>query len=171
MTKKLCQRFTQLKAFAACSCDLESLFSERAISIVRRYGHKKAPEITSRIALRCICNVLLLAEPTRQIFVNQGWVIKSIDLIERVLIPRLLFEISDTNPQQFVENVGYRYGSGFLLALGEPLPANEEGTIKGPAINPVTGQRWDKEPQFNPPEMTEEEKEREAERLFVNFER
>jgi len=92
MTKKLCQRFTQLKAFAACSCDLESLLSKRAISIVRRYGHEKAPETASRIALRCTCNALLLAEPTRQIFVNQGWVIKSIDLM-RVRIRALNFPL------------------------------------------------------------------------------
>ncbi|KNG88304.1 hypothetical protein ANOM_002493 [Aspergillus nomiae NRRL 13137] len=38
-------------------------------------------------------------------------------------------------------------------------------------INPVTGQRRDMETPQNAPEMTIEEKEREAERLFVLFQR
>jgi hypothetical protein len=38
-------------------------------------------------------------------------------------------------------------------------------------VNPITGQRLDKEEQVQVEEMTQEEKEREAERLFVLFER
>jgi hypothetical protein len=38
-------------------------------------------------------------------------------------------------------------------------------------VNPITGQRRDKEEQVQVEEMTQEEKEREAERLFVLFER
>ncbi|KAJ1327827.1 Guanine nucleotide exchange factor synembryn [Microdochium nivale] len=41
----------------------------------------------------------------------------------------------------------------------------------GRPVNPITGQFLDKERQPEGPEMTEEEKEREAERLFVLFER
>ena len=43
----------------------------------------------------------------------------------------------------------------------------------GADVNPVTGQRWSAEDKQKAdlPEMTEEEKEREAERLFVLFER
>lgn len=44
-------------------------------------------------------------------------------------------------------------------------------TVDGREINPVTGQRRDMEPEGEEAEMTEEEKEREAERLFVLFER
>ena len=44
-------------------------------------------------------------------------------------------------------------------------------TVDGVEINPITGQRRDMEPQPEGPEMTDAEKEREAERLFVLFER
>ena len=44
-------------------------------------------------------------------------------------------------------------------------------TVDGKEINPITGQRRDMEPQDFGPEMTDEEKEREAERLFVLFEK
>lgn len=50
-------------------------------------------------------------------------------------------------------------------------PGGRLTTIDGKEINPVTGQRRDMEPQDPGPEMTDEEKEREAERLFVLFER
>ena len=112
----------------------------------------------------------------------------------RYLIPSLFFELSDRDPRRLVHNVGYGYGSGFLVSLGIQLssnssdfPASEEGkdrfiyiqqskqilTVKSPElnINPISGQMLDKEPNINHPEMTDEEKEREAERLFVLFER
>ncbi len=44
-------------------------------------------------------------------------------------------------------------------------------TIDGKEINPVTGQRRDMEPEDPGPAMSDEEKEREAEKLFVLFER
>ena len=44
-------------------------------------------------------------------------------------------------------------------------------TVGGQEINPITGQRRDMEPADVLPEMTDEEREREAERLFVLFER
>ena len=43
--------------------------------------------------------------------------------------------------------------------------------VNGQEINPITGQRRDMEPEDALPEMTDEEKEREAEKLFVLFER
>ena len=43
--------------------------------------------------------------------------------------------------------------------------------VDGNEINPVTGQRRDMELAVEGPEMTDEEKEREAEKLFVLFER
>lgn len=52
----------------------------------------------------------------------------------RSLIPALFFELSDRDPRRLVYNVGYGYGSGFLVSLGIQLPpnsvdvpANEEG--------------------------------------------
>lgn len=94
----------------------------------------------------------------------------------RDAISHLLFEMSDKDASKFVENVGYGFASGFLFQNKLPMPENaseafstENGGQK--AFNPVTGQYLDKEKFPEVPEMTEEEKEREAERLFVLFER
>ena len=91
----------------------------------------------------------------------------------------LLFELSDKDPSTFVRNVGYGYASGYLMSHKIPVPAASLGedvgakvtNVDGLEINPTTGQRRDKEPPDMGTEMTEEEKEREAERLFVLFER
>jgi hypothetical protein len=100
----------------------------------------------------------------------------------------MLFELSDQDPTTFVRNVGYGFASGFLITHNLALP---EGTVRpgtsggndvedpgerltrvdGLEINPVTGQLIDKEPVIPDPVMTDEEKEREAEKLFVLFER
>jgi hypothetical protein len=96
-------------------------------------------------------------------------------------ISGLLFELSDKNASKFIENIGYGYASGYLMSHQIPVPANtnsEEASgsarpSPGVAYNPVTGQRLSEENEASAhlPEMTEEEKEREAERLFVLFER
>ena len=109
----------------------------------------------------------------------------------RETISNMLFELSGRDATNFVRNVGYGFASGFLMTHDMPVPENAmeawstatgEGerevldpgervtNVDGVEINPVTGQRRDME---NAPEveMTEEEKEREAERLFVLFER
>ncbi|KAI7082485.1 hypothetical protein KC317_g22020, partial [Hortaea werneckii] len=94
----------------------------------------------------------------------------------------LLFELSDQDANKFVQNIGYGFASGFLMSEGIPVPANAtegsstsgNGDIGARAdINPVTGQRLNAEDSEPSPsaEMTEKEKEREAERLFVLFER
>lgn len=93
------------------------------------------------------------------------------------VISILLFELSDLNPSKFIQNIGYGYGSGFLMSKNIPIPSDavdERGGGVDPDVNPVTGQRLSAaaaertKPEV---EMTEEEKEREAERLFVLFER
>ncbi|KAI1326978.1 guanine nucleotide exchange factor [Xylariaceae sp. FL0255] len=93
----------------------------------------------------------------------------------RDTISLLLFDLSDQDAGKFVENVGYGFASGFLYNRNIPIPpsadeafSNEEGRRP---INPVTGQFLDSERPIEGPEMTEEEREREAERLFVLFER
>lgn len=97
-------------------------------------------------------------------------------------ISSLLFELSDKDATRFVKNVGYGFASGFLMNHNIEIPANaaeassaiSEGSADGGAdINPVTGQRLSAEEKYGPDrgEMSEEEKEREAERLFVLFER
>lgn len=93
------------------------------------------------------------------------------------LVPALLFELSDKDPKQFVHNIGFGYGAGLLYSMGIPFSKddleveNSEYAAERSEVNPITGQRRDMEPKFDLPEMTEEEKEREAERLFVLFER
>lgn len=100
----------------------------------------------------------------------------------RETVSHLLFEMSDKDAHQFVDNVGYGFASGFLFQNNIPVPKNaadgsaiagaSSGGGGGRAVNPITGQFLDREAVVDEgPEMTEEEKEREAERLFVLFER
>ena len=99
-------------------------------------------------------------------------------------ISSLLFELSNKDVTTFVRNVGYGFAAGFLMTHSLPVPegtlSNErEGVdpgekmtkVDGREINPITGQRRDMEPEDVLPAMTDEEKEREAEKLFVLFER
>lgn len=93
-------------------------------------------------------------------------------------ISSLLFELSDRDAITFVRNVGYGYAAGFLMTHKIDMPgtafdATHGGTthVGGQEVNPITGQRRDMEPEVREAEMTDEEKEREAERLFVLFER
>ncbi|KAK4227236.1 guanine nucleotide exchange factor [Podospora fimiseda] len=97
-------------------------------------------------------------------------------------ISHLYFDMSDKDPSTFVKNVGYGYASGFLFQKGinidpHTIKNSEEAEgsdgvreIRRP-VNPITGQFLDTEKPVEMPEMTDEEKEREAERLFVLFER
>jgi hypothetical protein len=108
----------------------------------------------------------------------------------RESISGLLFDMSDKDATKFVQNVGYGFASGFLFQHNVPIPENaleawstsdsetsnarasqdSRHTLDG-KVNPVTGQFLDKEVQVEEEPMTQEEKEREAERLFVLFER
>lgn len=108
----------------------------------------------------------------------------------RTSISAMMFELSGKDAQKFVKNVGYGFAAGFLMNNGMKtmeIPTNaSEAFSNGGAgerastssegssvpVNPITGQRLDAEPKVeNGPAMTEEEKEQEAERLFVLFER
>lgn len=100
----------------------------------------------------------------------------------RTSIQAMMFELSGKDADRFVRNVGYGFAAGFLMSNGMSIPANateafssgSEGrtsTASAGPINPITGQRLDAEPETELPPMTEEEKEREAERLFVLFDR
>lgn len=94
----------------------------------------------------------------------------------RDAISHLLFDLSDKDANKFVQNVGYGYASGFLFQNNIPVPESASdahasaGEDRRP-INPITGQFIDTEQFAEVPEMTDAEKEREAERLFVLFER
>ena len=100
-------------------------------------------------------------------------------------ISSLLFELSSKDATTLVRNVGYGFAAGYLMTHSLPVPEgtlNNKGVdvedlgermtkVDGQEINPITGQRRDMEPEDVLPEMTDEEKEREAEKLFVLFER
>lgn len=90
----------------------------------------------------------------------------------------LLFELSDSDPAKFIHNVGYGNAAGFLASnkievSPELMEAGAAASTDGAEdINPVTGQRRTAERVVDEgPEMTEDEKIREAERLYVLFER
>lgn len=113
----------------------------------------------------------------------------------RESVSSLLFEMSGKDAKAFVQNVGYGFAAGFLFQHNVPVPENaleawstseskgnsgsgnrisQESGGSGESqrpINPITGQRIEFETQIEEPEMTQEEKEREAEKLFVLFER
>ena len=95
-------------------------------------------------------------------------------------IASLFFELSGKDAKRFVHNVGYGYASGYLMKLNIPVPQDILGGLEGDGeksgtesdpVNPITGQRISAEAVSDLPEMAEGEKEREAERLFVLFER
>ncbi|KAJ5095974.1 hypothetical protein NUU61_005330 [Penicillium alfredii] len=94
-------------------------------------------------------------------------------------ISELMFVLSGKNAENLTKKIGYGFAAGFLASRGMEIPqsageafaTNSSSNGLDPEINPVTGQRWAAEPKDPEPPMTIEEKEREAERLFVLFER
>jgi len=92
-------------------------------------------------------------------------------------VSELFFNMSDNDASTFVQNVGYGFASGFLFQRNIPVPDSvreAHGGASGQtgrAINPITGQFLDSETAPEGPPMTAEEQQREAERLFVLFER
>lgn len=145
--------------------------------------HEHAPE-NVREALR---KKLLPTEEDRQGVLGQGDSLparllrNSTNLVTpelRKVISHLLFDLSNKDAGTFVTNVGYGFASGFLFENKIAVPESaRQGQIaggageSGRAINPITGQFLDAESVPDLPAMTDEEKEREAERLFVLFER
>ncbi|KAM0429275.1 hypothetical protein ACHAPT_006489 [Fusarium lateritium] len=93
----------------------------------------------------------------------------------REMIVNVFFEISDKDPNKFVHHVGFGHAAGLLSSKGIQFSpeglAQGQASSAGPDINPITGQQRSAEAVSDLPEMTDEEKEREAERLFVLFER
>ncbi|KAL1302296.1 hypothetical protein AAFC00_002713 [Neodothiora populina] len=105
------------------------------------------------------------------------------------LLPALYFELSDRDVDLFVSNVGYGLAAGYLASRGlyhDPAAHNrrvtedskedssiptENARLRNSEINTITGQWRKDEIESELPELTEDEKEREAEKLFVLFER
>ncbi|KAL4867329.1 hypothetical protein BDV12DRAFT_209930 [Aspergillus spectabilis] len=95
----------------------------------------------------------------------------------KIAISELMFVLSGKNAESLTKNIGYGFAAGLLASRGIDIPksAGEAFSTSSqgldPDVNPITGQRWDAEKVDTGPPMTREEKEREAERLFVLFER
>lgn len=95
----------------------------------------------------------------------------------KTVISELMFVLSGKDAENLTKNIGYGFAAGFLASRGMEIPRTAgEAFATGsagfnPDINPITGQKWSAEPRDQGPPMTQEEKEREAERLFVLFER
>ena len=99
----------------------------------------------------------------------------------RESLSSLFFELSGKDATTFVQNVGYGFASGFLMSHNVPVPetaldafsaGGKSGTDKqGKPVNVFTGQHVEDEEPVEEVPMTDAEKEREAERLFVLFER
>ncbi|CAG8590982.1 631_t:CDS:2, partial [Acaulospora colombiana] len=103
-----------------------------------------------------------------------------IRLMTSVMLPNLrdsvgelLYTLCDQDANVFIYHIGYGNGAGFLMSRNIMIPppsAKQYVHNSDKSINPITGQYLDDEPP-SLASMTDEEKEREAERLFVLFER
>jgi len=92
----------------------------------------------------------------------------------RETISTLLYKLCDSNANKFVNQVGYGNAIGYLVnhqLMGELNNTVDENAPKDKNINPITGQIESEEKEDPFKNMTDEEKEREAERLFVLFDR
>lgn len=95
----------------------------------------------------------------------------------KTAISELMFVLSGKDAENLTKNIGYGFAAGLLASrnieipqtAGEAFATNPNGM--NPEVNPVTGQRFDAEREDPNPPMSKAEKEREAERLFVLFER
>jgi len=89
------------------------------------------------------------------------------------VVGEMLFAICDSDATMLSAQVGYGNVAGFLFNKGIMNAPTQQSsatlvTPSGDAINPITGRI--QEPSI-PSDMTDEEKEREAEKLFVLFDR
>ncbi|GAA5934762.1 uncharacterized protein JCM15063_003060 [Sporobolomyces koalae] len=93
-------------------------------------------------------------------------------------VGEFLYNLAERSPDKLCTLIGYGNASGFLQSRGELIPPpppadsvnNEETDTFDRTINPITG-AFDPPPDPNAVEMTEEEKEQEAEKLYTLFDR
>lgn len=146
------------------------------LTVLRKVQEKASPNLRKRIQ-----SLLLPDEEARSKPLGQGDSLPS-RLLRlsvspslmnlREVISALFYELSDSDPTTFIHNIGYGYAAGFLSTHEIKVPETMmRADAQGADINPITGQRLAAESADPEPEMTDEEKEREAERLFVLFER
>ncbi|PHH51647.1 Synembryn-like protein C3E7.04c [Ceratocystis fimbriata CBS 114723] len=140
-------------------------------------------ESSDKAAKQAVCDKIFPSEKDREEALGRGTTLPH-KLLHQVSNPiaanfcqttlNIYFELAERSPQAFVTVVGFGNAAGFLASKGIKMSESEiNQNNNGPsyAINPITGQRLDMEDVSDLPEMTDEEKEREAERLFVLFER
>ncbi|KAI4841885.1 hypothetical protein E4T44_07626 [Aureobasidium sp. EXF-8845] len=132
-----------------------------------------------------LCTIFLPSEKDRENVLGKGDSLPSrlLSLFNQVaaphlsiLVPAFYLELSDNDVDAFVGHVGYGLAAGFLHANDMQPGLSARTDVTDPHANlyrthPITGQRLDNEARVPSPDMTDEEKEREAERLFVLFER
>ncbi|CEP10032.1 hypothetical protein [Parasitella parasitica] len=82
-----------------------------------------------------------------------------------------LFVLCDKDANKFTQQLGYGNAIGFLVNKGIAMEAPPDSQHDAEQINPITGQFLSQEAMPKLEDMTDEEKEREAEKLFVLFER
>ena len=165
------------------------------LTLLRRVYELAAPQVAAHMKALLLPSNEERAQPLGRSDTLAAWLLRlstsPVAPNVRESTSSLLFELSDKDATSFVRNVGYGFASGFLMTHDLPVPENAlEGwstggsgesraedpgekvtSVNGKEINPVTGQRRDMEPAAPGPEMTGAEKEREAEKLFVLFER
>ncbi|KAJ2326688.1 hypothetical protein IWW51_002142, partial [Coemansia sp. RSA 2702] len=89
----------------------------------------------------------------------------------------LLLALLGHDIKQFIMAVGYGNAAGYMVARNIAIPSDIIEQVKqqddeSASVDPITGRYWDQEGiDRELASMTDEEKEREAERLFVLFER
>jgi hypothetical protein len=132
-----------------------------------------------------LCTVFLPSEMDRENVLGKGDSLPSriLSLFNQaaaphlsILVPAFDLELSNNDVDLFVGHVGYGLAAGFLRANDMQLAPSARIHITGSPensyrTNPITGQRLDNGAQVSSPAMTDEEKKREAERLFILFER
>jgi hypothetical protein len=102
----------------------------------------------------------------------------------RNIIFDIFWQLSHEDPDEFIKNIGLGFASSFLASQGIAIPESlsaDDGNYSltstsskdiNRLINPITGQFLDSQAEKKMDnEMSEDEKLREAERMFVLFER
>ncbi|KAI0396535.1 guanine nucleotide exchange factor [Xylariaceae sp. FL0594] len=159
--------------------DLESI---TPLTCVLRALHQHAPkEVQTSMRQRLLPSEADRTEVLGRTGTLPSWLLKnSTNAVAenlRETISDLLFDLSDNDASKFIENFGYGYASGYLFKRNIEVPENASRTLSGTSqgsdrpVNPITGQFLDLERHPEGPEMTDAEKEREAEKLFVLFQR
>ncbi|KAG5463398.1 MAG: guanine nucleotide exchange factor, partial [Olpidium bornovanus] len=138
--------------------------------------HKEAREVLKKECLP--------GESDRALPVDKGRSLSArlIRLLTCIRFPKLketvgtlFFSICEENAAEFVKEIGFGNGAGFLVMNNIPFPHPDSLSSSSPErpYDVVTGEYIDAAKRANAElaAMTDEEKEREAEKLFVLFER